>query len=384
MSIEVKVAKYPDRKNLVLRWTDSVTGKPKTKTSGTTRRREAERAAAKLEANLLSGQSDSCPAITWKDFRNRYETDYLSTLADGTYRSVCTTFTYVEEITAPELLRDLTAANIATWQSRLRMEGLAAATVGLHSRQLKAALNWAHDMGLLTEVPKIKAPKKSKAGKMKGRPVTLEEFGRMLERTAAVVGLEAVSVWQRFLHGLWLSGLRIGEAVRLSWDSEERVSVCVDHQTPCFRFRSGGQKSGRVELVPMAPDFAEMLLAIPEVDRHGRVFGLEYESDWASKVVCRIGEAAGVIVERGTRKGKPHIKYASAHDLRRAFGLRWSKLVMPPVLMQLMRHQDIKTTMAFYVGRDIADAAEQLQAAFDGQKINDSITPPEVMTDEDD
>ncbi|MEO2044941.1 MAG: hypothetical protein ABGX16_00020 [Pirellulales bacterium] len=58
----------------------------------------------------------------------------------------------------------------------------------------------------------------------------------------------------------------------------------------------------------MAPDFAEMLLATPEVDRHGRVFGLEYESDWASKVVCRIGEAAEVIVEQGTRKGKPHIK----------------------------------------------------------------------------
>ena len=127
-------------------------------------------------------------------------------------------------------------------------------------------------------------------------------------------------------------------------------------------------------MVPMAPDFAEMLLAVEEVDRHGRIFGLEFESDWASKVVCRIGEAAGVIVERGTRKGKSHIKFASAHDLRRAFGLRWSKLVMPPVLMQLMRHQDITTTMAFYVGRDIADAAEQLQAAFDGQKNNSCNT----------
>lgn len=48
-----------------------------------------------------------------------------------------------------------------------------------------------------------------------------------------------------------------------------------------------------------------------------------------------------------------------------------------PVLMQLMRHQDIKTTMRFYVGRDIQDAAEQLAAAFqeqDAEKSNKSVT----------
>jgi hypothetical protein len=32
---------------------------------------------------------------------------------------------------------------------------------------------------------------------------------------------------------------------------------------------------------------------------------------------------------------------------------------MPPVLMQLMRHRDLNTTMVFYVGRDLADAADQ-------------------------
>jgi hypothetical protein len=44
---------------------------------------------------------------------------------------------------------------------------------------------------------------------------------------------------------------------------------------------------------------------------------------------------------------------------------------MPPVLMQLMRHRDLKTTMVFYVGRDLADAADQLRAAYDGQNATD-------------
>ena len=120
-------------------------------------------------------------------------------------------------------------------------------------------------------------------------------------------------------------------------------------------------------MVPMACDFADWLQATPEGERQVQVFGLGCQSDWASKTVCRIGEAAGVVVERGTRKGEPHTKFASAHDYRRAFGLRWSKLVMPPVLMQLMCHKDLKTTMVFYVGRDLQDAAEQLRAAYDGQ-----------------
>lgn len=52
-------------------------------------------------------------------------------------------------------------------------------------------------------------------------------------------------------------------------------------------------------------------------------------------------------------------KYASAHDLCRAFGQQWSARVMPAVLQQLMRHVSIETTMKYYVGRDadaVADA----------------------------
>jgi len=107
--------------------------------------------------------------------------------------------------------------------------------------------------------------------------------------------------------------------------------------------------------------------------------------DWVSKAVTRIGTAANVVVERGTRVGQPHTKFGSAHDFRRAFGLRWSKLVMPPALMQLMRHADIKTTMQFYVGRNVQDVADQLQAAFQRQeteKSNISVTSDDFKQNE--
>ncbi len=53
---EVKVVKYPDRKNLVLRWIAPETGHKKTRSAKTSRRREAERAAARMEANLAVGK----------------------------------------------------------------------------------------------------------------------------------------------------------------------------------------------------------------------------------------------------------------------------------------------------------------------------------------
>lgn len=61
-------------------------------------------------------------------------------------------------------------------------------------------------------------------------------------------------------------------------------------------------------------------------------------------------------------------KTASAHDLRRAFGQRWAARVMPQILMQLMRHEDIATTMKFYAGREAEATADILWAAVANHK----------------
>jgi integrase len=52
-----------------------------------------------------------------------------------------------------------------------------------------------------------------------------------------------------------------------------------------------------------------------------------------------------------------------AHDLRRAFGFRWALLVFPVVLRELMRHEDIATTMKYYVGQNAEATADAIWAA---------------------
>ena len=68
--------------------------------------------------------------------------------------------------------------------------------------------------------------------------------------------------------------------------------------------------------------------------------------DTVSKAICAIGERAAVKVD--DKGGK--VVWASAHDLRRAFGARWSRKVNSMVLKELMRHASVTTTEKYYVG----------------------------------
>jgi integrase len=98
-------------------------------------------------------------------------------------------------------------------------------------------------------------------------------------------------------------------------------------------------------------------------------------------MVAKIGKKAGVIVNKADGK------FASAHDLRRAFGTRWAKRVMPAVLKRLMRHAAIQTTMGYYVELDAAEVADQLWATYGntpatgntlGNSTQETATPTEA------
>jgi len=90
----------------------------------------------------------------------------------------------VERLSNPQKLTNMTAARIASFQAKLRAEAKSEATIGAYSRHLKSALRWAAEVGMLQAAPKIRMPKRAKSAKaMKGRPITLEEFERMLAVT---------------------------------------------------------------------------------------------------------------------------------------------------------------------------------------------------------
>jgi integrase len=91
-----------------------------------------------------------------------------------------------------------------------------------------------------------------------------------------------------------------------------------------------------------------------------------------SKVVSAIGRSAGIVVDRKATSDpdSPRVKYASAHDLRRSFGARWAVRVMPQVLMELMRHEKIETTLKYYVGKNAEATADAVYEAFEKSNIS--------------
>ena len=425
--IVVKVVEFGDRRHYQMQWRDPDTGRKKTKSTGVERtgrakdRKEAERAAAKFEAELREGRYHERSKVTWAVFRERYEDDVLSGLADKTDRRAQGIFNAVERIINPEKLRDLTTDRLSRYQRVLREEGASESTIGCHLSHLKAALRWAGRMGMLATVPTIQKPRRAKsADVMKGRPIAGEEFERLLEKVEAGlmkaalrtghskgetkrrIGKEALTrrreqqkakaaavspSWRHFLRGLWLSGLRLAESLELSWDDESKLCVDLSDKFPMLKIPAELEKGHKDRLLPMAPEFAEFLLETSEGSRTGYVFNPfplkgdgRVKSDRAMRVISTIGECAGVKVATDPRTGK--VKYASAHDLRRSFGERWAARVMPPDLMLLMRHESIETTLRFYVGRNAQRTAKTLwEAHKKAQSGNTSGNSAQILAD---
>ncbi|MDA7978176.1 MAG: site-specific integrase [Pirellulales bacterium] len=357
--LNVHVLAEKGRKFLQLRWTDPSIGQVRKRSAKTVNRREAERAAAKLEKELRAGCAPD--AIKWDEFRQRHEAEARRGLAKRTCDAYDVAFDHLERVLKPRFLRDLTPANLSKFVTELAAEKSERTkktrshqTVAMNCRHIKAALRWAYSLGLLTFTPKVTPPKLSN-DTMKGRAITAEEYERMLSVQS---GRKDAATWQRFITGLWWSGLRLSEAFRLSWDPDVELQAVLRPDGRAFlKFGAGSQKAKRAELWPCAPEFALFLAETPEAERTGAVFELPVETaEAAGRKVSAIGSKAGVLVGPG--------KTASAHDLRRSFGTRWSKRVMPAVLQRLMRHKSIQTSLRFYVWHDADEMAGQLWDAY--------------------
>ena len=157
---------------------------------------------------------------------------------------------------------------------------------------LKASLNWAKEQDLLLEVPKIRMPEGSSKGRMKGRPITAEEFERLLSKTESVVGKEQADCWRFLLRGLWWSGLRVGEALKLSWTDERELVIDLSGKRPMFRIRAEAEKGRKDRILPMTPEFAHQLAEVPNRQREGLVFENAAEAKPRSRPEGRCGLSA--------------------------------------------------------------------------------------------
>lgn len=353
-------------------WTDPITGNQKTRSTKTKKDRDAERFRAKLE-HQLNQDAEEDGDIEWKTLADRYQREVLASRAIKTLGKFKATRHKLEKHVNPKLARSISGSLVSKFQSHLRDEGLAEATIKSHLATLMACLSWAAGLDLLKKVPAVVMPKRT--DQMRGRPITKEEFERMILKLDdnKVCRADLRAEWKLFFEGLWLSGLRLGEALMLRWDSGE-IAVTLGGKVPRLKIQANTDKSTKFRILPLAPEFGEFLLRIAPERRVGRVFRpmvpgqqADMRLDTCSKFIERVGHKAGVVEDERPPKHKgeePKRKFASAHSFRRAFGTRWSKLLKPQELQVLMRHASIQTTLKFYVDTDadtVETAMEKLQ-----------------------
>ena len=400
--INVIVVKRARDRFFYLRYSCPITGERIEKSSGESTEKEARKRAGEWQAELQAGGGKASSA-KWQPFRLRYETDKVFTLRVRTAEKICSMFNVIEEVMKPDNLRRINPQWLATLQRRLLEGGRSPATVDGIFRHFKAAMNWAKEQNIIQQVPKFPKLKQARSAKlMKGRPITGEEFDRMIvaiqteypidenwkqERIAKVQ--DQRNSLELLLRGLWLSGLRLGEALSLSWDQwADGIRVDTSGKYVMLLIPAEAEKGGRDRVYPVTPDFADFLRSVPMEKRIGLVFnpilyrGVCHRIDTVSRSISGIGQTAKVKVdEKANRdKSKPPVAvWASAHDFRRAFGFRWSRKVNSMVLKELMRHSNVSTTEKYYVGIN-ADETAALLAGLQPKTASEVVV--EVVVDE--
>src|SRR5262249_19254038 len=150
------------------------------------------------------------------------------------------------------------------------------------------------------------------------------------------------------------------EAAALEWEPTLK-SPWVDLARDRIWLPAEFAKAVEDQWVPLDPQLREALESLPRrgpkvfrfVSRTGRPLGLT----GISERVISLAKVAGVKL--------------SMHTLRKGFGCRYAGRVPAQVLQRLMRHADIKTTMAYYANVD-----EAVEAAVLGAQRNTSRNTP--------
>jgi len=393
--IRVTVASYGAGRNLMMTYRDPITGKKVAKTAGTTDRSKALMEAGKWQDELNSGRYQPPSRLTWAQFRERFEEEKLAPMPRSTQEAYRAALGRFERLVGADRMVKVTARAMSRFQAEARKEGVKETTLHKWLRHLKAALRWGERQGLIHKAPAIEMPKLPRGHLGKHRAITAEEYDRLVQAIPKASRRDPEQ-FQRLAKGLWLSGLRLSEALALDWNEGPFVLDTTGNR-PVFRIQAEGQKSRRSELTPITPDFAEWILAeTPTEQRYGRVFPMVTSAGCpmcrqdVGKVIAAAGRKAGIVVGESEKVSKddagrlvrtPIKLFATAHDLRRAFCTRWAKRVMPPVLQKLARHANISTTMGYYVTMTAAEVADDLWAKHGSGNTSGNTRPKEAQLD---
>jgi integrase len=324
--ITVYILKQPDRPFLKLEWVEPETGRRLSRSAKTANPDAAEQARADLEYELNHGLAQEPSKMPWDTFRQLYEDEKLAGAREATRKKAGYVFDAFAELAHPKNLGVVNERMLSRYATQLREKGYKPATIQGHLAYLRAALRWAADQKFIPAAPKVVMPKVPK--KKIIRKIVTEEFDRLLACATDVC-------WKAFLCTAWYTGMRRNEMLDMAWESDGG-RPWVDFAAKRIWIPAKYNKSDADQWIPLHPELAAVLEPLRQA--RGRLFPLSASPREVSRKFTRLARRAGLKI--------------TLHDLRRSFGSRYAPHVQAPVLQRLMRHADIKTTLAYYTNVD--------------------------------
>lgn len=295
-----------------LRWIDPLTGRGRSESCGR-HIAYARRRRQQVRQELRDGLSGSMPEVRLADFIDNRLPALMAGKSPVTVRKTQESLRALDRLNRTSCLTNITRAVVMEFRSSRLNEGLSPATVNKDLRQIKSALSYAVDAGLLRANPllrwkglMLREPEKQV------RVVEQAEFRKLLQ---ACKGLS----FRALLVVAYHQGLRRGELVQLRWsavDLEAKVLHVVN-------VSENGEftKSRKNRAIPMHPEVERSLSTlweqVPKAIADGRVGakwphvftwpdGTPLLADWVTHEFARVVQRA-------------RVSHCTLHDLRRSF-----------------------------------------------------------------
>ena len=302
-----------------LRWIDPMTGQGRSEACGTDLAYARDR-RQQIRQELRDGLAGRLPEVALSDFIERLD-GLMAGKSPETLRKTKESLELLGKLCNVTRLGAITRATIMDFRAKRLSsnfrsrdaEGVSPATVNKDLRQIKSALSYAVDAGLLNGNPllrwkglMVREPEKEV------RVVEEEEFGKLLAMCEN-------PTFRALLVVAYRAGLRRKELVNLRWSAVD----LDDEALRVVNVVEAGEltKSRRNRTVPMHPNvravLGEMHAQEPKVVENGKavpkatyVFtwpdGKPYVADWVTHEFARLVKRAG-------------IARCTVHDLRRSF-----------------------------------------------------------------